>query len=256
MKTLRTLLREGILTLTPNELTKKKPEIEKATEKGDAINVRDEDDIADDVLGLEEGDGATDEDLYYENVGICPECGQENAPLGKLGNLLHYRCRNCGMMFNKKITEAFKSKAQQKACYAKKNRGEAGTWDCDEWSDKTNFKKLPNKIEELALQKRSWRDKYWRQKLQKVYSDFEEFKQWDNIYSLAKRLGFRNAAEAWKTNPLIQGSTNPKDYRVIGKTNKMEVYRLSKNQIIKEIIKAQYPPIITKNELIALLAVQ
>ena len=36
----------------------------------------------------------------------------------------------------------FKSKAQQKKCYALKAQGNAGTWDCDEWSKETkNFKK-------------------------------------------------------------------------------------------------------------------
>lgn len=40
----------------------------------------------------------------------------------------------------------FKSKAQQRACYAKKARGEAGSWNCSEWSESTNFKKLPEKV--------------------------------------------------------------------------------------------------------------
>jgi hypothetical protein len=39
----------------------------------------------------------------------------------------------------------FKSKAQQKACYARKGRGQAKGWDCDEWSEETNFKRLPEK---------------------------------------------------------------------------------------------------------------
>lgn len=37
----------------------------------------------------------------------------------------------------------FVSKAQQKACYAKKARGENGSWDCSEWSHATNQKSLP-----------------------------------------------------------------------------------------------------------------
>lgn len=39
----------------------------------------------------------------------------------------------------------FKSKAQSRACYAKKSRGQAGGWDCSEWSKKTDYKKLPEK---------------------------------------------------------------------------------------------------------------
>ena len=41
----------------------------------------------------------------------------------------------------------FKSKAQQKQCYALKAKGKAGTWDCDEWADETkDFKNLPEKV--------------------------------------------------------------------------------------------------------------
>jgi hypothetical protein len=39
----------------------------------------------------------------------------------------------------------FKSKAQSAACYAKRARGQAKGWDCDEWSDKTNYKRLPRR---------------------------------------------------------------------------------------------------------------
>lgn len=46
---------------------------------------------------------------------------------------------------DKDVQESFESKAQQKKCYAMKSRGEAGSWDCDEWSEKTNFNKIPNK---------------------------------------------------------------------------------------------------------------
>ena len=41
----------------------------------------------------------------------------------------------------------FKSKSQIRACYAKRARGEAGTWDCEEWSDATKDpKKLPETV--------------------------------------------------------------------------------------------------------------
>ena len=39
----------------------------------------------------------------------------------------------------------FESKSQQRKCYAMKARGEAGSWDCEEWSDKTDQKSLPEK---------------------------------------------------------------------------------------------------------------
>lgn len=39
----------------------------------------------------------------------------------------------------------FKSKSQMRACFAKKSRGAAEGWDCEEWADKTTFSKLPEK---------------------------------------------------------------------------------------------------------------
>ncbi len=46
----------------------------------------------------------------------------------------------------------FKSEAQRRACWAKKSRGEAGSWDCEEWEKKTkNKKSLPYKIKESIL---------------------------------------------------------------------------------------------------------
>ena len=37
----------------------------------------------------------------------------------------------------------FDSKAQNRKCWAMKARGENGSWDCREWADATNYKKLP-----------------------------------------------------------------------------------------------------------------
>lgn len=39
----------------------------------------------------------------------------------------------------------FVSEAQERACYAKKAAGEAGSWDCGEWSRATKGKKLPKR---------------------------------------------------------------------------------------------------------------
>ena len=35
-----------------------------------------------------------------EQVVGCPGCGGPGTPLGVLGNLAHFRCRNCGIDFN------------------------------------------------------------------------------------------------------------------------------------------------------------
>lgn len=63
----------------------------------------------------------------------------------------------------------------------------------------------------------------WRGKLQGEYNDFEEFKQYDEIYGLSERLGFDSSEEAWEANPLIQGGVNPKDYKVINDFHRVKV---------------------------------
>ena len=55
----------------------------------------------------------------------------------------------------------------------------------------------------------------WQSRLQKVYTDFEEFEEYDRNYGVAKRLGFKSAESAWKKNPTVQGSTNPSDFRKV-----------------------------------------
>lgn len=71
--------------------------------------------------------------------------------------------------------------------------------------------------------------KVWKAKLHKVYTDFDEFERYDKMYNLAERLGFSHAEAAWDANPLIQGSTNPADYKVvIPKSQKVSGLYLSK----------------------------
>ena len=55
----------------------------------------------------------------------------------------------------------------------------------------------------------------WRSKLKKVYGSFREFKAYSSTYGIAERLGFESAKSAWDANPLIQGSTDPRDLKVI-----------------------------------------
>jgi hypothetical protein len=42
----------------------------------------------------------------------------------------------------------FKSDSQRKLCYLLKGKGQAGSWDCDEWSTATGKKKLPEHVED------------------------------------------------------------------------------------------------------------
>lgn len=53
--------------------------------------------------------------------------------------------------------------------------------------------------------------------LQDRYSSFEEFENFDEIYSLAARLGFKNAKGCWRVNPMVQSGINPADFKRIKK---------------------------------------
>lgn len=55
----------------------------------------------------------------------------------------------------------------------------------------------------------------WQDKLQKVYDSFREFVFYDTRYSISERLGYISARDAWKANPLIQGSVIPSDLMVV-----------------------------------------
>lgn len=52
----------------------------------------------------------------------------------------------------------------------------------------------------------------WQDKLQNVYSSFEEFEACSDCYGLSTRLGYKTARQAWDDNPTVQGSVNPSDY--------------------------------------------
>ncbi len=55
----------------------------------------------------------------------------------------------------------------------------------------------------------------WQDNLQNVYGSLPEFRDFCRMYSIYKRLGYASAKDAWDANPLIQGSTNPDDLRVV-----------------------------------------
>lgn len=58
--------------------------------------------------------------------------------------------------------------------------------------------------------------KGWQCKLRKNYDNsFEQFEAYNETYNIAERLGFKTALEAWDKNPLIQGSTEPSDLRIV-----------------------------------------
>jgi hypothetical protein len=47
----------------------------------------------------------------------------------------------------------FKSDSQRKLCYLLKSKGQAGSWDCDEWSTETGKKKLPEHVKKQEEKK-------------------------------------------------------------------------------------------------------
>ena len=52
----------------------------------------------------------------------------------------------------------------------------------------------------------------FQDKLQNLYSSYEEFVEFSNHYDLAIRLGYKTNKGCWKANPTIQGSVLPSDY--------------------------------------------
>jgi hypothetical protein len=55
----------------------------------------------------------------------------------------------------------------------------------------------------------------WRQRLQGVYSNFNEFFACCEIYSNHKKLGYASPKKAWQDNPIVEGSVLPSDYRKV-----------------------------------------
>lgn len=55
----------------------------------------------------------------------------------------------------------------------------------------------------------------WTANLRKVYGSYESWRLHANVYGLTPRLGFDTARAAWDANPVIQGSTNPVDFKIV-----------------------------------------
>ena len=96
----------------------------------------------------------------------------------------------------------------------------------------------------------SKRTALWKNRLQKVYDSFEEFQSYAETYGLLERLGFATAEEAWEANPMIQGSTNPEDYKVVkgSYAQRMDALHRTASTVFvwsgdpaKDVIKAMQP---------------
>lgn len=65
----------------------------------------------------------------------------------------------------------------------------------------------------------------WKQRVQEVYESLEELESYNNACGIAERLGYSDAESLWEDNPLIQGSTDPKDFKVVGELTRNQLRR-------------------------------
>ena len=52
----------------------------------------------------------------------------------------------------------------------------------------------------------------YRQRLQDIYTDYDSFRYYSDLYGLSRKLGFCDSNKAWNANPIVEGSVNPVDY--------------------------------------------
>jgi hypothetical protein len=48
---------------------------------------------------------------------VCCQCGGPGVPLGQLGSLFHFRCRNCGFQFSEAVEETLVIEKKEECCY-------------------------------------------------------------------------------------------------------------------------------------------
>jgi hypothetical protein len=53
----------------------------------------------------------------------------------------------------------------------------------------------------------------WRTRLRNNYSSFADWEYNSDMWGLCNRLGYGTAENAWIANPVVEGSTNPGDFR-------------------------------------------
>lgn len=68
------------------------------------------------------------------------------------------------------------------------------------------------------------REAMWQSTLRENYGDdFGAWLAYSDMYGLAGRLGFTTAEDAWEANPTIQGSTDPRDFKVVPAGEPMDI---------------------------------
>ena len=59
--------------------------------------------------------------------------------------------------------------------------------------------------------------KRWKTRVRQIYATLSELRQYDAMYNIVERCGYKSAKQLWLDNPLIGGSTNPKDFGLVSK---------------------------------------
>lgn len=76
-------------------------------------------------------------------------------------------------------------------------------------------------------------DEDWKMRVRKSYSSLDELKRYDEIYNIASRLGYSSAEELWEKNPVIAGSVNPSDLRVVQEEEK-QPWEMTRDEFIAQ----------------------
>lgn len=59
-----------------------------------------------------------------------------------------------------------------------------------------------------------------QQKLKDIYDDYDDFLLFNKKYNITQRLNFPTPRKLWEENPVIEGSSNPKDLRIVEPENR------------------------------------
>ncbi len=57
----------------------------------------------------------------------------------------------------------------------------------------------------------------FRQRVQEIYDDYEDFLHFNKMYNIHVRLKYPSARRLWEDNPIIEGSSNPSDLKIVEK---------------------------------------
>ena len=53
-----------------------------------------------------------------------------------------------------------------------------------------------------------------RERIKNIYDDYQEFLIFNKRYNIAERLGYASVRQLWVDNPIVEGSSNPSDFKI------------------------------------------